>query len=74
MLCCTPAWSHVGSMPVTTAPTFGVPWMLGAVEAVAADPSSAVIALLSAVVGSRPGSVPVARSVIEALRSPGATV
>src|SRR5690242_225698 len=74
IVCTTPVWSHVGAVLVSVTPTFGVPWMVGGLDVVAAEPSTAVIALLSDVVGSRPGSVLVARSVIEALRSPGATV
>ena len=74
IVCCTPDWSQVGAVLVRVVPTLGVPWMVGGVVAVAAAPSTAMIALLSEEVGSRPGTSPTAFSVIEALRSPDATV
>src|SRR5688500_10457479 len=73
MACWTPGWSQVGAVLVRTIPTLGVPWIDGGAVAWAPLPSMPVMALLRATVGVRPGSVPVARSVIEALRSPATT-
>ena len=74
IVCCTPDESQVGAALVRVLPTRGVPWMDGGVVADGAGPSTAVIALLSVDDSSLPGSSPMTFNVIDALRSPGATV